>query len=131
MGNLKPEASGVGEIVVNSGFYTYENKYVNNETKVIIPAENLNEATVQLIRSTALKAYRCLQLEGMSRVDFFYVSDNEFYLNEVNTLPGFTNISMYPKLWEAAGLSYSNLLSKLVETAEERFNLRNELRRVR
>ncbi len=131
LGNLKPEASGVGEIVVNSGFYTYENKYVNNETKVIIPAENLNEATVQLIRSTALKAYRCLQLEGMSRVDFFYVSDNEFYLNEVNTLPGFTNISMYPKLWEAAGLSYSNLLSKLVETAEERYNLRNELRRVR
>jgi D-alanine-D-alanine ligase len=131
LGNLKPEASGVGEIVVNSGFYTYENKYVNNETKVIIPADNMTDETVQLIRKTALKAYRCLQLEGLSRVDFFYVNDNEFYLNEVNTLPGFTNISMYPKLWEASGLSYSNLLSKLIETAEERFNLRNELRRIR
>ncbi len=131
LGNLKPEASGVGEIVVNSGFYTYENKYVNNETKVIIPAENMTDDTVQLIRKTALKAYRCLQLEGLSRVDFFYVNDNEFYLNEVNTLPGFTNISMYPKLWEASGLSYSDLLTKLITIAEERFNLRNDLRRER
>lgn len=131
LGNLKPEASGVGEIVVNNGFYTYENKYVNNETKVIIPAENMTDDTVQLIRKTALKAYRCLQLEGLSRVDFFYVNDNEFYLNEVNTLPGFTNISMYPKLWEASGLSYSDLLTKLIAIAEERFNLRNDLRRER
>ena len=131
LGNLKPEASGVGEIVVDSGFYTYENKYVNNETKVIIPAENMGNETVQLLRETALKAYRCLQLEGMSRVDFFYVNDHEYYLNEVNTLPGFTNISMYPKLWEASGLAYSDLLDKLIETAEERFNLRKDLRRNR
>ena len=91
----------------------------------------MTDASVQLIRKTALKAYRCLQLEGLSRVDFFYVNDSEFYLNEVNTLPGFTNISMYPKLWEASGLSYSDLLSKLIEVAEERFNLRNDLRRER
>ncbi len=128
-GNLKTDVSGVGEIVVNSGFYTYENKYVNNETKVIIPAENLESSTVYLIQQTALKAYRALQLEGLSRVDFFYVSDEEFYLNEVNTLPGFTNISMYPKLWEAEGVGYSELLSNLCQLAEERYALRKELRR--
>jgi D-alanine-D-alanine ligase len=129
LGNLKTEVSGVGEIVVNSGFYTYENKYVNNETKVIIPAENLESSSVYILQQTALKAYRCLQLEGLSRVDFFYVSDEEYYLNEVNTLPGFTNISMYPKLWEAEGVSYSDLLTRLCVLAEERYALRKELRR--
>jgi D-alanine-D-alanine ligase len=129
MGNLKTEVSGVGEIVVNSGFYTYENKYVNNETKVIIPAENFEQASAYILQQTALKAYRCLQLEGLSRVDFFYVSDDEFYLNEVNTLPGFTNISMYPKLWEAEGVAYADLLSRLCALAEERFLLRKALRR--
>lgn len=131
LGNLRPEVSGVGEIVVSSGFYTYENKYVNNETKVIIPAENFNQQSVYLLQQTALKAYRCLQLEGMSRVDFFYVSDQEFYLNEVNTLPGFTNISMYPKLWEVEGLPYKELLSRLIEAAVERYETRSELRRER
>lgn len=131
LGNLKTEVSGVGEIVVSSGFYTYENKYVNNSTQVIIPADNFSQNSAYLLTQTALKAYRCLQLEGLSRVDFFYVNDNEFYLNEVNTLPGFTNISMYPKLWEAEGLSYSNLLSKLIELAEDRFNTRKMLRRER
>ncbi len=131
LGNLKPEVTGVGEIVVNSGFYTYENKYVNNETKVIIPAENLSQQSVYLIQQVAMKAYRCLQLEGMSRVDFFYVNDQEFYLNEVNTLPGFTNISMYPQLWQAEGLKYSELLDKLILMAEERYMVRKELRRQR
>ncbi len=131
MGNHKTYVTGVGEIIVNSGFYSYENKYVNNETRVIIPAENLSEETINNITQTALKAYRCLQLEGLSRVDFFYVSDTEFYLNEVNTLPGFTNISMYPKLWEAAGVSYTDLISKLIAFAEERFELRKVLQSTR
>lgn len=131
MGNLRPRVTGVGEIVVENGFYTYENKYINSETKVIIPAEGLSKASISLIQQTALKAYRALQLEGMSRVDFFYVSDQEFYLNEVNTLPGFTNISMYPKLWEAAGVGYTALLSELVAIAEERYAMRKELRRER
>ncbi len=130
LGNLNPEASGVGEIIVKNGFYTYENKYINGETQVLIPAENMNNNSIELIRQTALKAYRVLQLEGMSRVDFFYVSDHEFYLNEVNTLPGFTNISMYPKLWENSGLKYSDLLTKLVEIAEEKLQLRRNLKRV-
>ncbi len=131
IGNLEPKGTGVGEIIVESGFYTYENKYINGATKVIIPAENLSESTISLIQKTALKAYRCLQLEGMSRVDFFYVSDNEFYLNEVNTLPGFTNISMYPKLWEASGVDYSQLITNLITTAQERFEMRTNLRRER
>lgn len=131
MGNLKSEVSGVGEIIVSSGFYTYENKYVSNETQVVIPAEGFSETSAYLLRQTALKAYRCLQLEGLSRVDFFYVSDNEYYLNEVNTLPGFTNISMYPKLWQVEGVSYADLLSRLVDFAIERFELRHELRRNR
>lgn len=131
MGNFSPRVTGVGEIVVEDGFYTYENKYVNSATKVIIPAERLSESAIALIQQTALKAYRVLQLEGMSRVDFFYVSDAAFYLNEVNTLPGFTNISMYPKLWEAAGVGYTALLSELVAIAEERYALRKNLRRER
>jgi D-alanine-D-alanine ligase len=96
---------------------------------VIIPAENFEQASAYILQQTALKAYRCLQLEGLSRVDFFYVSDDEFYLNEVNTLPGFTNISMYPKLWEAEGVAYADLLSRLCALAEERFLLRKALRR--
>ncbi|MDI1234437.1 MAG: D-alanine--D-alanine ligase [bacterium] len=131
MGNLQPKVSGVGEIIVNSGFYTYENKYVNNETKVVIPAENLSASTIETITKTALKAHRCLQLEGLSRVDFFYVSDGEFYLNEVNTLPGFTNISMYPKLWEAAGVGYSDLITQLIIYAQQRYELRQALKSTR
>ncbi len=129
MGNLSPKGTGVGEIIVQSGFYTYENKYINSETKVVIPAEHLSQTTIDLIQTTALKAYRVLQLEGMSRVDFFYVNDETFYLNEVNTLPGFTNISMYPKLWEAAGLPYTQLISGLIEVAIERFAMRQALNR--
>ena len=129
MGNLSPKGTGVGEIIVQSGFYTYENKYINAETKVVIPAENLSQTTINLIQTTALKAYRVLQLEGMSRVDFFYVNDETFYLNEVNTLPGFTNISMYPKLWEAAGMPYTQLISGLIEVAIERFGMRQDLNR--
>lgn len=131
LGNLNPEASGVGEIVVSSGFYTYENKYVSEATKVIIPAENFNGDWVHQLQETAVRAYRCLQLEGLSRVDFFFVGPDEFYLNEVNTLPGFTNISMYPKLWEAAGLSYTPLLSKLIDLAIERHQMRAGLKRNR
>lgn len=129
LGNHDIKISGVGEIIVKNGFYTYENKYINSETKVVIPIENFNEDSVELIRNTAQKAYKALQLEGLSRIDFFYVNDNEFYLNEVNTLPGFTNISMYPKLWEAQGINYTDLISELANLAINRFNLKNELKR--
>jgi len=129
LGNNEIKISGVGEIIVQNGFYTYENKYINNETKVVIPIENFSNESVELIRNTAKKAYKALQLEGLSRIDFFFVNNNEFYLNEVNTLPGFTNISMYPKLWEAQGLSYTDLISELALLAIQRHELKNLLKR--
>lgn len=129
LGNSDIKISGVGEIIVQNGFYTYENKYINGETKVVIPIENFSDESVEQIRNTAKKAYKALQLEGLSRVDFFFVDNNEFYLNEVNTLPGFTNISMYPKLWEAQGINYTDLISELVNLALIRFNEKNTLKR--
>ncbi len=130
IGNLNPKATGIGEIIVTSGFYTYENKYINPETRVDIPILNFEQENVEIIKNVALRAYRCLQLQGLSRVDFFYVSPNEFYLNEVNTLPGFTSISMYPKLWEQEGLKYSDLLESLIAYAIERYDMINSLKKV-
>jgi len=119
LGNRVLKVSGVGEIVVKDDFYTYENKYENDKAQVVIPVEGMSEKSVELIRSMALKTYKAVELSGLSRVDFFYVSDDEIYLNEVNTLPGFTNISMYPKLWEEKGLNFTDLISELVELALE------------
>lgn len=119
LGNNDLRITQVGEIVVENDFYTYENKYKNNKAKVVIPAEGLSEKSVSIIQEMALKTYKAVELKGMSRVDFFYVSDEEIYLNEVNTLPGFTNISMYPKLWEHAGLNFTDLVTELVRLAEE------------
>lgn len=120
LGNEIAEVTGVGEIIIENDFYTYENKYENDKAKVEIPARNMSEESIKLIQEMALKTYKAVELEGMSRIDFFYVSDDEIYLNEVNTLPGYTNISMYPKLWEERGLSFKNLISKLLELAIER-----------
>lgn len=129
LGNRLPKGTKVGEIIVSDGFYTYENKYVNDSTKVVIPAENLSENSMKIIQTLALKVYKALQLDGLTRVDFFYEDDDHIYLNEVNTLPGFTNISMYPKLWENAGLSFTELINELVKYAHERFALRNNFKR--
>jgi len=119
LGNRILKVTGVGEIVIENDFYTYENKYENDKAKVVIPAQNLSAKSVKLIQEMALKTYRAAELSGMSRVDFFYVSDDEIYLNEVNTLPGFTNISMYPKLWAESGLSFTDLITELVGLAIE------------
>lgn len=129
LGNNSPKVTSVGEIVIKDDFYTYENKYENDKAKVVIPAENLSKNSVALIQEMALTTYKALELEGLSRVDFFYVSDAEIYLNEVNTLPGFTNISMYPKLWENVGLKYTELITELVNLALERFHEKAQLQR--
>ncbi len=131
LGNNNPVGTRVGEIIVSNGFYTYENKYENDNAQVIIPANNLSDKSMQIITNLALKAYKALQLDGLSRIDFFYEDDNHIYLNEVNTLPGFTNISMYPKLWQDAGLDFTTLLSSLAKFAEERFNERNAFKTTR
>ena len=124
--------SGIGEIVMESGFYDYESKYISAEAaKVIIPAKRVGKQVVKKIQQTALKAYQALGLEGLSRMDVFLVDGENVYVNEPNTLPGFTNISMYPKLWKAAGLKYSDLIDELIQLAIQRHQRSKSLQRTR
>jgi len=121
LGNDKPEASVVGEIVPGKEFYDYEAKYLSEGSVPIIPAK-LTRAETKQIRAMAIEAFRACDLSGLARVDFLMEPDGKrrIYLNEVNTMPGFTQISMYPKLWQATGLGYRDLISRLIELALER-----------
>lgn len=120
LGNETAKASTVGEIMPTVEFYDFDAKYNDNSTKLCIPAE-LPQDIIEKIRDYAVKAFHALDGFGLSRVDFFVKhSDNSVVLNEINTLPGFTNISMYPKLWNAVGVGYSELLDKLIELGEAR-----------
>jgi D-alanine-D-alanine ligase len=119
LGNHDPKASVPGEIVPHREFYDYAAKYLEDGTRLVIPAE-LKPSQVQKIQTTAVRAFRTLELAGMARVDFFLEKKgNKLYLNEVNTIPGFTSISMYPKLWEASGIPFRQLIDKLIELAFE------------
>lgn len=119
LGNHEPKASVPGEIVPHREFYDYTAKYLEEGTQLVIPAD-LKPAQVQKIQSTAVKAFQTLELSGMARVDFFLEKKGgKLYLNEVNTIPGFTSISMYPKLWEASGIPFRELIDKLIELAFE------------
>ena len=113
-----PIASYVGEIEPAADFYDYDDKYVNGTSKLYIPAR-ISDADSDRIRETAVRAYTVLGCKGLSRVDFFLAKDGSIILNEVNTLPGFTNISMYPKLMEHLGMSQEYLVDKLIEQAME------------
>jgi D-alanine-D-alanine ligase len=119
LGNDEPVASAPGEIIPSNEFYDYDAKYVDGKSTSVIPA-HLSRKTATDVRKFAVDAFRALDLAGMARVDFFVTKQNKVYLNEVNTIPGFTSISMYPKLWEASGLSYGNLLDRLIALALER-----------
>jgi D-alanine-D-alanine ligase len=120
LGNDDPQASVPGEVEPSREFYSYESKYVDGTSGLLIPAPLPAEMT-ELIRQIAVRAYKAIDCAGMARVDFMLDKDtNAIYLNEVNTLPGFTKISMYPKLWEASGLPYAKLVDRLVELALER-----------
>ena len=120
LGNESPRASVVGEIVPGREFYDYEDKYHGGAAKLLIPAP-LDTATAESVRNAALRVYRAVRAEGMARVDFFYEENGRGLLvSEVNTIPGFTPISMYPKLWEASGMSYPALIAQLVRLALER-----------
>ena len=120
LGNDEPVASVPGEIVPCNDFYDYAAKYLDGESELLIPAP-VPEETAGLIAQLAIRAYRAIDCAGMARVDFLLDRKNgELYLNEVNTLPGFTPISMYPKLWEASGLSYPELIDRLIQLALER-----------
>lgn len=120
LGNDSPVASVCGEITPEAEFYSYEAKYHDERSTVTIPADIPADSSDR-IRDYAIKAYKAVDIAGMARVDFFLEKDSgEIYLNELNTIPGFTEISMYPKLWEASGLSNADLVDRLIELALER-----------
>jgi D-alanine-D-alanine ligase len=120
LGNEKPIASVPGEVIPYREFYDYKDKYIEGKTKFLIPAD-VNEKEKEEFQSLAIRAFLALECFGMARVDFLMDKETkEIYVNEINTIPGFTSISMYPKLWEASGISYSKLLEILIELAFER-----------
>ncbi|MBP4049541.1 D-alanine--D-alanine ligase [Chromobacterium violaceum] len=129
LGNERPRASGCGEIVLSDEFYAYDTKYLNEDgARVAVPADIPDEAC-QRIRGIAIEAFQALECSGMARVDVFLTPDGEVVINELNTLPGFTNISMYPKLWQAAGMSYRELITALIELALEKGRMDEALSR--
>lgn len=119
MGNSNPTASIVGEIGAGAEFYDYDDKYVNGVSKQIIPA-TISEEAAKTLQETAVRAYRLLGCTGLARVDFFVTADDRVILNEINTMPGFTSISMYPKLLMEMGMSYGEILDHLIDYALER-----------
>jgi D-alanine-D-alanine ligase len=131
LGNDAPEASVPGEVLPSREFYSYESKYLDGTSGLLIPAP-VDIALTEKIRSLAIQAFRVIDGAGLARVDFLLDKENgALYLNEVNTMPGFTEISMYPKLWDASGLPYPSLVDRLIELALERKaeRARNEYRR--
>ena len=122
LGNDEPQASVVGEVVPAHEFYDYDAKYLDEGSRLIIPAA-IDPGVAEDVRAMAVRAFQAVDAAGMARVDFFLErTSGRVLLNEVNTIPGFTRISMYPKLWEASGLSYPKLIERLVDLAIERFN---------
>ncbi|WP_434031786.1 D-alanine--D-alanine ligase [[Pseudomonas] boreopolis] len=130
LGNDRPQASVCGEVVVHDEFYSYATKYISETgADVVVPAA-IDADTQARIQDVALRAYRALDCAGMARVDVFLTPQGRIVVNEVNTLPGFTRISMYPKLWQASGLGYRELVTRLIELALERHAADRALKRV-
>jgi D-alanine-D-alanine ligase len=128
LGNDAPDASVPGEVVPSREFYDYEAKYLDDASQTLIPAPLTDEQTAA-IRGLAIEAFRAVDAAGMARVDFLMArGSGEIVVNEVNTIPGFTTISMYPKMWEASGLSYSALIDRLIALAIERHQQKQQLR---
>jgi D-alanine-D-alanine ligase len=120
LGNEKPEASVAGEIVAGGEFYDYSDKYVDTKSQLVIPARLAADRSDE-VRRMAVAAFKAIGASGFARVDFFVErGTNRLYLNEINTIPGFTNISMYPKLWEATELKYPRLIERLIALGIER-----------
>ncbi len=131
LGNEDPQTSVCGEVLPSREFYSYESKYVDGTSGLIIPAQ-LPDGMSEQIREYAARAYKAIDCAGMARADFFVDAEmNKIYLNELNTLPGFTSISMYPKLWQASGLDYAQLVDRLIELALERKAQRDRTERRR
>jgi D-alanine-D-alanine ligase len=128
LGNDEPEASLPGEVIPSREFYDYEAKYIDEASQMLIPAP-LSESQTADIRRLSIEAFKAVDGAGMARVDFLLARDTgALFLNEVNTIPGFTTISMYPKMWEASGLPYPRLLDRLIQLALERHAGKQRLR---
>ena len=129
LGNENPLTSVVGEILPGAEFYDYQTKYIDDKTETLIPA-TISEQSARRVQELSLKAFEAIDGSGLSRVDFFVSRDTgEVYLNEINTLPGFTPISMYPQMWAASGVAYPDLIDKLIELALSRQSARASLKR--
>ena len=120
LGNDEPQVSVVGEVKPAGEFYDYDSKYIDKETQLIVPAD-LPDGVSRKVQEIALRAFKAVDAAGMARVDFFVSKkENKIYLSEINTIPGFTSVSMYPRLWEASGIPYSELIDRLIQLALER-----------
>ncbi|MEG3134515.1 D-alanine--D-alanine ligase [Rouxiella sp. T17] len=128
LGNEFPEASTCGEVILQDEFYSYDTKYINEQgASVAVPA-NLSTEVNDRIRQIAIQAFQALECRGLARVDVFLTEEGEVVINEINTLPGFTNISMYPKLWAASGVDYTSLITRLIELAVEQHQQDSQLK---
>lgn len=119
LGNEEVQASAIGEIIPGAEFYDYTTKYLDDRSKLIIPAD-LPKAVSEAIREMSIRAFQAIDGCGLARVDFLLAPSGDVFLNEINTMPGFTSISMYPKLWQASGMSYPDLIDRLIQLALER-----------
>lgn len=128
MGNDIPLASAVGEVIPKDEWYSFESKYVDADgAKCMIPAD-IDEVDVKRVQELAVLTYRLLECEGLARVDMFMLKNGKLVINEINTIPGFTKISMYPKLWQESGVPYTELISRLIDYAIDSHDKRNSLR---
>ena len=128
LGNEQPVASVPGEIIPHHEFYSYEAKYLDENGAGLETPANLSDDLIQKVQTLAVRAFRVLECEGLGRVDFFLKPNDDVVINEINTIPGFTSISMYPKMWEASGMSYTQLVDRLIELALERFAKEQKLK---
>ncbi|MFN8257459.1 MAG: D-alanine--D-alanine ligase family protein [Bacteroidales bacterium] len=127
LGNDFPEASVPGEIIPKKGFYNYDSKYIDADGAGLEVPAKLEAETVKKVQEIALKTYQCLECKGMTRVDMFLTPHNGLVINEVNTIPGFTKISMYPAMWEHSGIPYTELIDKLIDFAFAEFENQKKL----
>ena len=127
LGNESPVASLPGEVKSSHEFYSYDAKYIDEKGAVLVIPADIPKSKVKKIQELAVKTFKTLECEGLGRIDFFLKDDGNIYVNEINTIPGFTKISMYPKLWEASGISYTELIDRLIQLALKRFEKEQKL----
>lgn len=128
LGNEEPKVSLPGEVEPTTDFYSFESKYLDEKGAILHIPAILNKEQTHAVQAVALETYKALDCQGMARVDMFLTKDNEIIINEINTIPGFTNISMYPKLWEISGLAQKDLITKLIDLAIEANKSENKLK---